>query len=179
MRSRLILLIAVIITVALLGAPAVAKPPPRPPHPTRPPSPPGRTTTTLPATTTTTVAPTTTEAPTTTTEAPTTTTEAPTTTTVAPTTTTAPGPLFFDGVVTLPADGDVYTIWGGFGSAPKCPSGLRVNWPASTVTAPPDVTIEFYEILADSVVAWMPADPTPDGNDWTTRTITYRIACGP
>jgi hypothetical protein len=209
MRARLILLAVALVTVALVGGPALAKPPPRPPRPTQPTQPtlpPARPTTTLPATTTssttstttsTTVAPTTssttstTVAPTTTTEPPTTTTEpptttvaptttaAPTTTTVAPTTTTAPGLLYFDGVVTLPADGDVYTIWGGFGSAPKCPAGMRVDWPASTVLAPPDVTIEFYEILDDSVVAWMPADYTPDGNDWYTRTISYHIACGP
>jgi hypothetical protein len=134
------------------------------------------TTTTTVAATTTTVAPTTTTVEPTTTTAEPTTTSSTTTTTVAPTTTTLPGNVF-TGTVTLPADGDVPTIWGGFGTAPKCPAGTRVDWAASTVDAPADVQVVFFPELNDSVVLFMPADPTPDGNDWFTRTISYRIVC--
>ena len=130
----------------------------------------------IPPPTTTTAQATTTTAQATTTTAEQTTTSSTTSTTVAPTTTTLPGNVF-TGTVTLPADGDVPTIWGGFGTAPKCPAGTRVDWAASTVDAPADVQVVFFPELNDSVVLFMPADPTPDGNDWFTRTISYRIVC--
>jgi hypothetical protein len=45
------------------------------------------------------------------------------------------------------------------------------------VDAPDDVQVSFFPELNDSVSLFMPADPTPDGNDWFTRTISYRIVC--
>ena len=135
------------------------------------------TTTTLPETTTSST--TTSSTTTSTTLPPTTTTVAPTTTTVAPTTTTA-GLVFTDTLV-LPADGDFYTIWGGFGSAPRCPSGTHLDFAASTIAAPADVTVHYFPQLEDSIVLEMPIDPIipePIGQSpWRTRTISYRIVC--